>query len=27
VTSHAQEAMLVAFHALCLGLEESVAKT
>jgi D-sedoheptulose 7-phosphate isomerase len=26
VTSHAQEAMLVAFHALCLGLEESVAK-
>lgn len=26
VTSHAQEAMLVAFHALCLGLEELVAK-
>lgn len=26
VTSHAQEAMLVAFHALCLGLEGSIAK-
>lgn len=26
VTSHAQEAMLVAFHALCLSLEESLAK-